>query len=250
MAEQRLFDLEERVYQGDPFDNVEKCRLYDRDIRSSMIIPMQHILTLLKPYCRPGAKFLELGCSSGLLSLRLAGLHPDIDVYGVELNEDFLTVVQENLIFANLVGYRGNFRYEWGRPWKLPIEDASVDVVFSFCALHRWNDPVQTLKECRRVCRPDGLVILYDLARDAEDGMVSFVLQYSGTGDEDFMTALRASFTLEEMAGYLKEAGLVGWQVASEAINMIVTSRPMDVSYSAGEQSIYENIFQREVTEA
>nr|VFJ46117.1 MAG: Methyltransferase domain-containing protein [Candidatus Kentron sp. DK] len=245
-----IFDLQERVYAGDPFDSTEKCRVYDRDIRSSMIIPMQHMLSLVEPFCGPGAKLLDVGCGSGLLSLRLAGRFPGIEVYGIDNNEHFLTVAQENLILANLVGYPGKFSFEWGRAHRLPVEDNSVDVVFSFCALHRWNDPINILKECERVRKDSGLVILYDMARDAEDGMISFILQYTGTGHQDFMDAMRASFTMDEVAGFVRQSDLSGWQVASEAINLIVTSRPMETSYSVGEASIYENVFRREPEEA
>nr|VFK25680.1 MAG: Methyltransferase domain-containing protein [Candidatus Kentron sp. MB]VFK29667.1 MAG: Methyltransferase domain-containing protein [Candidatus Kentron sp. MB]VFK74864.1 MAG: Methyltransferase domain-containing protein [Candidatus Kentron sp. MB] len=240
-----IFDLEKRVYAGDPFDGIEKCRLYDRDIRSSMIIPMQHMLSLVEPFCKPGAKVLDVGCGSGLLSLRLAGRFPGVEVYGIDSNDHFLTVAQENLILANLVGYPGEFSFEWGRPHRLPVEDNSVDVVLSFCALHRWNDPINTLKECERVCEDSGLVIIYDLARDAEDGMISFILQYTGTGHQDFMDAMRASFTMDEMAEFVRQSGVSDWQVASEAVNLIVTSQPMDTSYSVGEASIYENVFRK-----
>jgi len=244
MERERLFDLETRIEGYDPFDSIEKCREYDRDSRTSMIIPMQHMMQLLEPYCRPGATFLEVGCAAGLMSLRLAGKHPEVDFYGIEQNDHFLPAIQENLIMANLVNYRGKFSYEWARYSKIPIEDNTVDVVFSFSSLHRWPNPLRAIRECSRVCKKDGIVLLYDLTRDAEDGMISFVLQYSGTGHEQFMGAMQSSFTKQEMVGLLSEAGLSHWQATSEVINLIVSSKAMDTSYSVGEQSIYEHIFQ------
>jgi len=239
-----IFDLAQRTDWGDPFDSVEKCRQYDLDNRTSMVIPMQHMMLLLKPYCKKGARFLEVGCASGLLSLRVAGRFPDVEVYGVEQNDGFLKVIQDNLIMANLIQYPGRFAYEWGRYTNLPIEDKSVDVVFSFCSLHRWKNPTKAFKECARVCKDDGIVILYDLARDSEDGMISFILQYTGSGHEEFMKALQSSFTLDEVKIMLQELALDDWHVSKESVNLIISSKKIDTSYSVGQKSVYERIFQ------
>lgn len=239
----RIFDLEHRVPRKDPFSSVELCRAYDLDIRTSMIIPMQHLMKLLAPFCRPGKRLLEIGAGSGLLSLRLAALFPQSEFFAVEHNDHFLVVLRENMIFANLLSYHGRFLSEWARYSRLPIEDGSVDVVFSFCSMSRWDKAFDALKECQRVCKPGGLVVIYDLARDADEGMVSFILQYTGANHEEFMTALHSSFTVDEMRTGLEQAGIGGWQVQREGINLIVTSQPMDVSFTVGEPGIYENIF-------
>ena len=243
LERRRIFDLESRVPRKDPFETVEVCRAYDRDTRTSMIIPTQHMMKLLAPLCRPGAKLLEVGAGSGLLSLRLAALFHPCEFFAVENNDSFLTVLQENLIFANLLSYGGRLGYEWARYTRLPVGDAAVDVVFSFCSMNRWERPFQAIRECNRVCRPEGTVVLYDLARDADEGMISFILQYTGANHEQFMGALRSSFTVEEMKAGLQEVGLGHWSVVREGINLIVSSRPMDVSFTVGEPGIYENIF-------
>lgn len=243
MEREAIFELETRVPGHDPFDDLDKCRQYDRDSRTSMIIPMQHVMLLLEPYCRPGARVLEVGCTTGLLSLRLAARHPEAEFFGVEENDSFCRVIQDNLVFANLLSYGGSFNYEWARYTRLPVADGSVDVVFSFSSLHRWSDPLKVVKECARVVRPGGLVLLYDMARDADEGMILFVLQYTGTGHQEFMEAMQSSFTLPEMQALLHEAGVGDWQVNSEGISLIAASQPIDTSYSVGSRSVYENIF-------
>jgi ubiquinone/menaquinone biosynthesis C-methylase UbiE len=234
--------LERRQARDDPFETVEQCRAYDLDIRRSMVIPMQHMMTLVLPFCTPGRKVLEVGAGSGLLSLRLAALAPEVTFIAIENNDNFLPVIQDNLVFANLLSYRGRFSYEWGRYSNLPVGDGEVDVVFSFCSMNRWKKPAKSLSECQRVCRPGGAVVIYDLARDADEGMVSFVLQYAGANHEEFMGALRSSFTVEEARRMLEESGLGPWQVAREGINLIISSQPIDTSYTVGDPAIYERI--------
>lgn len=243
MPSRRIFDLEKRVPRKDPFTEPQMCRDYDLSTRTSMIIPAQHVMKLLAPLCRPDARILEVNAGPGIVSLRLAALFPRCDFMATESSDAFLAVMRENLIFANLLHYGGSFRCEWARPFRLPMDDASMDVVFSFCALHRFERAADALRECHRVCKPDGTVILYDLARDAEEGLISFILQYAGADHQEFMGALRASFSVPEMTELLAGAGLSHWCAAREGINLIVTSRPMDVSFTVGEPGIYDNIF-------
>ncbi|WP_316525665.1 class I SAM-dependent methyltransferase [Kitasatospora brasiliensis] len=239
----RIFDLTERTPQGDPFESTEECRAYDRSVRTSMIIPMQHMMKLVGPDCGPDKEVLEIGCASGLLSLRLAALHPGSTFTGLDANDAFLEVARENTIFANLVSYGGDFACDWARYTRLPFADDSFDVVFSFCAINRWDKPARIIPELARVCRPGGTVLLYDLARDADEGMVSFVLQYAGGDANAFMRSLRASYSADEMRELLDAAGLAHWSVAKEGINLIISSRDQETGYSVGEPGIYERIF-------
>lgn len=51
----------------------------------------------------------------------------------------------------------------------IPLNDASVDNIFLLSAVHEirlHNEKVQFLKECRRVCKPNGKVIMVEHLRD------------------------------------------------------------------------------------
>ncbi|BDD04556.1 methyltransferase domain-containing protein [Aureibacter tunicatorum] len=52
---------------------------------------------------------------------------------------------------------------------KIPLEESSVDNIFLLSAIHEIRDheeKVAFLKECRRVCKPDGNVIMVEHLRD------------------------------------------------------------------------------------
>ena len=233
-TQRHMFDLDQRTPWTNPFDTLDKTREYDLDIRTSMIIPRQHMSHMLGPFLRPGARVLEVGCGTGLLSLRLAASHPEVAFTVIESDENLLTVLQDNVIFANLLDTCSNLSYESSRPERMPFEDASFDVVMSFTSFNRWQDPVRALGECRRVADDDGLVLLYDMARDTDHGLVSFVLQYAGDYGKEFMSSLRSSFTTDEMATLLGEAGIGGWQIAHEGISLVVSSQAIDTAYHIG----------------
>lgn len=51
----------------------------------------------------------------------------------------------------------------------IPLNDNSVDNIFLISAIHeirRYDEKVQFLKECRRVCRPNGNIIMVEHLRD------------------------------------------------------------------------------------
>lgn len=242
----RIFDLDHRDPASDPFAKVETVRDYDRNIRSSMIIPIQHCMKLLEDHIKPGGRILEISSCTGLLSLRLASTHRNAQFYAVERNDACLEVIRENIIFANLVNYGGNFQAEWSKLTALPFEDNEFDVVFSFCAISRWRNPDRVIAECARVVKPGGLILLYDLARDASEGMISFILQYAANNADEFMRALKSSYSVPELLELLEGLGLKNWEVACEGVNLIASSKPLALNYAVGAPGIYEDIFGEE----
>ena len=222
----KILDLDKRIpIANNPVDTIDKCRAYDADVRTSMIIPMARVVSLLTTYCRKDSNVLAVGCKTGLLSLQLLGQVPDIHVYGVEENDLFLQVAEENATLASLVNDHVMVEFQYAPLDDLYLEDNSVDIVFSFSSFHTWRDPEKTLRECNRICKDDGLVYIYDLDRDAEQGMISFIMQYMAKGHEEFMRELKAAYTVEEVAGILREAGLEQWVITSEAVNMAISSK-------------------------
>lgn len=233
MARNKYFDLEKRVIVPDQaFASVEKCREYDLNLRSSLRLPMARVASLLSQFCKKGSQVLEVGSATGLLSLILGGQHPEVDIYGIEENTNLLQVAEENETLAALVNSPARAEFKYGDLSNFPVEDKSVDIVYSYTVLHRFRDPLQTIKECHRVCKPGGLVMIYDLARDADEGMLFFILQYVSDEQDRFMNALRSSFSKEEMVLMLKEAGLTDWHVVHDEVNLCISSKELIIPKS------------------
>jgi SAM-dependent methyltransferase len=51
----------------------------------------------------------------------------------------------------------------------LPFAAATFDVVVSCCALKHWPDPLAGLRECARVLRPGGQLLLIEISGDASE---------------------------------------------------------------------------------
>ncbi len=222
----RLFSLEERVpLKEERIKDMEGARGYDRVSRISMRFPMESIIKDIKNIIKPGDTILDAGSQSGLLTLMTAGLHPDAEIFGIEEDSLLYEVAEENLTLATLSQAPGKVEFTCASLTNMPIDDESADVVISYMPLFRISDPVAFLKECKRICKKNGRVYIYDMARDADEGTISFILQYVSSGHEEFMQSLHASYSLEEVQALLREAGLEDWIVRRESLNLKITSK-------------------------
>jgi len=109
---------------------------------------------------QPGSRVLEVGVGTGLN----LPLYPrDCDVTGVDISEEMLRKAEERvrtlrMTNAKLVVMDGS---------KLEFADNSFDRVIATYVISAVPDPVKTLLEMRRVCKPSGhLVILNHFKSD------------------------------------------------------------------------------------
>ncbi len=61
-------------------------------------------------------------------------------------------------------GLQPRVAFELADAARLPFKDGSVDVVVSSLSLHHWDQPCAVFAEVRRVLRPGGSALVYDLA--------------------------------------------------------------------------------------
>lgn len=112
----------------------------------------------LLPHLRSGHALLDVGCGPGTLTVDLARRVAPGTVTAVEVTEDALALTraeaarqcQENLTFVVADVHA------------LEFADDTFDVVHAHQVLQHVGDPVQALREMRRVCRPGGLVAVRD----------------------------------------------------------------------------------------
>ena len=97
----------------------------------------------------PGTHLLDIGCGAGgaLVAARSLGA----DVAGLDASHALVAVARGRLPGA---------RIEVGDMEQLPFDAEAFDVVTGLNSFQFAGDPVQALAEARRVCKPDGTVLL------------------------------------------------------------------------------------------
>ncbi|BBZ47691.1 methyltransferase domain-containing protein [Mycobacterium parmense] len=121
----------------------------------------------LLPHLRAGWSMLDVGCGPGTITGDLAARVAPGAVTAVDMSADVLDVARAEVGRRNL----SNVSFSIADVHRLDFPDDTFDVVHAHQVLQHVHDPVQALREMRRVCRPGGVVA----ARDADySGFVWF----------------------------------------------------------------------------
>jgi len=104
-----------------------------------------------------GGRVADIACGLGASSIAMAQAYPDIQVDGVDLDEQAIAAARANAEKAG-VADRVRFRELSGE----------YDLVTIFEALHDMSDPVDVLRQARDSLSPNGCVIVGDM-RVAEE---------------------------------------------------------------------------------
>lgn len=112
----------------------------------------------LLPYLRRGMSLLDVGCGPGTITADLAARVAPGAVVATEIDAATLDVARPAISDAGAT----NVELAVADVHALPYADDQFDVVHAHQVLQHVADPVQALKEMRRVCRPGGFVAARD----------------------------------------------------------------------------------------
>ncbi|ACL75322.1 class I SAM-dependent methyltransferase [Ruminiclostridium cellulolyticum] len=219
------FDLEERIPLDNIFDSHYAAITYDMSLRRTAVKPHKVAANTILSNCKEGFQLVEVGACTGLTSLYISANFPQIKITGFEENPFLYDVASSNLNLCCWAGAKPDIKYKKNSLTQLPLSDDSADIVFSFGTLHLWENPVAVLKECARICKKDGLVIIEDLNRQINQAFINLLLLYKEVEKSEFLKNLRSTYSKDETLQLLKEAGLDDWIVNTKEINLVISSR-------------------------
>lgn len=99
----------------------------------------------------PGDRILDVGCGTGFATVGLVD-HSD-NVFGLDQSRAQLSRARPKLAGESV-------QFMLGDAERLPFPDDSFDIVWSSGSIEYWPEPVKTLADMRRVCRPGGEVLV------------------------------------------------------------------------------------------
>jgi len=109
-------------------------------------------------HIQPNMHILDIGCGPGTITVDFAQRVPQGFVTGLDISDD---VLQKASADASKRGIT-NIKYIKGSALELPFPDASFDAVHEHQVIIHLPDPVQALREMKRVCKPGGFVTARD----------------------------------------------------------------------------------------
>jgi ubiquinone/menaquinone biosynthesis C-methylase UbiE len=105
-------------------------------------------------------RILALGCGTGVEVRALRRLtRPDTAIIGVDHSPVLIDAAQR---LTEDEGLSGNVTYQVGDAHHAPYDDEGFDVVTLHTLISHVDDPLQVLREARRLVRPGGTVAVFD----------------------------------------------------------------------------------------
>src|ERR1700694_4494931 len=95
---------------------------------------------------------LDLGCGSGRFTEALRARF-EAEVIGIDPSQKMLAQARSKPSDARI-------RYERGRGESIPLPDNSADLIFMSMIFHHLDDPALAARECRRVLRHGGTILV------------------------------------------------------------------------------------------
>lgn len=112
----------------------------------------------LLPHLGPGQRLLDVGSGSGTITADLAELVAPGQVTALENSDDAIALTRAECDQR----WIDNIDFAVGDVHAMNFADDTFDVVHAHQVLQHVADPVQALREMRRVCRPGGIVAARD----------------------------------------------------------------------------------------
>src|SRR5699024_9849789 len=108
--------------------------------------------------CSSDLSVLDVGSGAGTITADIAGRVSPGQITALELTPESLELTREEIKAQAL----DNVNFVLGDVHTLEFADNSFDIVHAHQVLQHVKDPVQALKEMRRVCKPGGIVAARD----------------------------------------------------------------------------------------
>ena len=140
---------------------------------------------------------VDVGCGTGRALLQLAKRsHPEIQFIGIEPAENMRRCA------ARRIGSRTNITVLDGCFEEIPLKSQSVDYLFSIFAFHWVTDLSASVREIRRVLKPNGRMDLFFIGRNNGHEFIrktsTIFLKYMGPANFLESVRLRTQLTREE----------------------------------------------------
>jgi ubiquinone/menaquinone biosynthesis C-methylase UbiE len=102
---------------------------------------------------QPGQHVLDLGCGTGLLAIMLKQSMPEVQVTGLDGDEEVLRIARKKAESAH-----ADIQWDRALAYDMPYPDQSFDAVLSSFVTHHLTsaDKARAFQEVHRVLRPDG----------------------------------------------------------------------------------------------
>ena len=210
-----------RIPSRESLDEAAMAEAYDRIARLPPMMLLRRFAAGRAVSLKSKGRAVDIGCGPGYLVFELTRRAPRLQITGIDLSDQMLLKARQAAEQRKMVEQVG---FSCGDARRLPFADGSLDLVISSLSLHHWGDPRSALNEIKRVLRPGGGFVIFDLRRDMVwpaslliCTVTRFIVPRVLRENNEPLGSRNAAYTPAEAEEILQSSDLRGGRVASGA---------------------------------
>ncbi|MDQ7033119.1 MAG: methyltransferase domain-containing protein [Desulfonauticus sp.] len=216
-----------RILEPEVMLSLEEVRAYDGLVRKYLKVLHFGFLETIINFSPEKGLFLDIGTGTGHLAIELAKLCPDIHIIAVDLSDNMLAVAQEN---AQKEGVHERIKFMKADAKKLPFEDQTFDCVYCHNMLHHISEPIELLREIKRVVKEDAAILIRDLIRlsplERALHVNIFGLTYDQMMKKEYEDSIKAALSKEEWCELAQKILIPGSRITYQFVTHQSLERP------------------------
>jgi ubiquinone/menaquinone biosynthesis C-methylase UbiE len=174
---------------------------------------VDHVAKLIEGAGLESGRVLDLGCGPGQILIMMKQRWPGMEIVGVDAGPAMIEKARSDAAAAGVDIAFEVLRLGPNGETRLPYGDAEFDIVTCNSVIHHLTDPVNALDEMARVAKPEGAVLIRDLARPAflfpyPLHVRIFGRHYEGEMRRLYEASVAAAYTPPELSAMLRRSRL------------------------------------------
>jgi len=173
----------------------------------------------------PVAHVLEVAPGPGYFSIELAKLGKH-HITGLDISKTFVEIAHRN---AQAEGVQVDFQQ--GNASRMPFAEKTFDLIVCRAAFKNFTEPVEALREMRRVLKPGGKAVIIDLGKDTPQAAINSYIDGLDVNlfNKVFMKwtframLLKRAYTKEDFERFIRESGFEASHIDSQPLGYEIT---------------------------
>lgn len=216
-----------RILEPEVMMSLEEVYAYDKLVLKYLTILHNGFIETVINFSPPVGKFLDVGSGTGRIAIGVAEYNPEATIEAIDLSENMRIVAMDNAAQKG-VSDRVNFSITDAK--NLPFEDESFDCVTCHNTLHHLANPLDVVKEIKRVVKKDGAILIRDLKRISgfciPFHVNIFGLPYNKLMKEEYRDSIKAALSEKEWKEMFNASEISGTRLTTQFLTHQSIERP------------------------
>lgn len=191
---------------------------------------------VVREFAKNASVIVDMGMGPGYLVMELSKL-TGAKILGLDYNPNMLEVAHATLLEHKIDTTQISLHLE--DVHNLSLASNSVDCVVSYSCFHHWDNPIQGLKECMRILKKGGVLLLLDVL--PIDDIILTNLKENITDEAVYAIIQKAvleAYSMKAVEAFLKQADIKNYTIGPAILPEVDLMANIDLLF---EQQLFKH---------